>query len=330
MSAKQNNLKLGLFTLFGIGLVLIGVLAFGTWSNLEKKTFFETYVSGDVSGLSVGSAVEFRGVRVGKVSHIGFSWNEYHDSQPGSVVVVFEMKDDAFVGPLGSGWREQLQTAIARGLRARLKSQGVTGTCIVSLEYLDPEEYPPAKISWTPTHTYIPSAPGLLGDLLVSMQTVLHQVNRLHLTSLNQMAETDLKSVGRVLERVERVDLEGLSTNANGLLQQARGTTVKLDRFIDDTDDTVKKLQLEKLSRDADTLVEQLQDTVTKLQPGLTNLDLAALNETFASLNQTLAKARQAIQNIDDVIGELKQYPSGFIFGQPPPRLKEVQPANKQ
>jgi hypothetical protein len=162
----------------------------------------------------------------------------------------------------------------------------------------------------------------LLGDLLVSLQRVLHEVNRLHLTSLDQVAETDLKSVGHVLDRVNKVDLEGLSTNADALLLQLHGSIAKLDSLIDDTDDTVKKLQLEKLTRDADALVKQLQDTVGKLEPGLTSVD-------FDSLNQTLTKARQAIQNMNDVLDELKQYPSGFIFGQPPPRLKEVQPANK-
>jgi len=44
-----------------------------------------------VSGLSVGSAVELRGVRVGKVTSIGFSWNDYQDASPGYVVVVFEI-----------------------------------------------------------------------------------------------------------------------------------------------------------------------------------------------------------------------------------------------
>jgi ABC-type transporter Mla subunit MlaD len=66
MSAKTNNFKLGLFTLFGLGLLVTGILAFGTWSNFEKKSLFETYVPGDVSGLSVGSAVEFRGVEWAK------------------------------------------------------------------------------------------------------------------------------------------------------------------------------------------------------------------------------------------------------------------------
>jgi ABC-type transporter Mla subunit MlaD len=322
MSAKTNNFKLGLFTLVGIGLLVTGVLAFGTWSSFEKKSLFETYVPGDVSGLSVGSAVEFRGVRVGKVTHIGFSWNEYQDTQPGCVVVVFEIKDDVFVTPLGNAWREQLQAAIDRGLRARLKAQGVTGTCIVSLEYLDPVENPVMKFSWTPERTFIPSAPGLFGDLLVSLQRVLHRLDRVDITALDQMAQTDLTGVDHVLKKVERVDFESFSTNATALLQQLRGSTAKLDSFIDDTDGTLKKLQLEKLARDADALVEQLNDTINKLEPGLTSVD-------FDSLNQTLARARQAIQNIDDVLSELKEDPSGFIFGRPPPRLKEVQPPNK-
>jgi ABC-type transporter Mla subunit MlaD len=322
MSANTSNLKLGLFTLVGLGLLMTGILAFGTWSAVEKKSLFETYVPGDVSGLSVGSAVEFRGVKVGKVTHIGFSWNEYQAGEPGWVVVVFEMNDGVFPGPPGNGWNGQLQAAINHGLRARLKSQGVTGTCIVSLEYLDPVENPPMPAPWIPTHIYIPSAPGLLGDLLVSLQTVLHRVERLDVTALNQLASTDLKSLGRVLGRVEQVDLENLSTNAAALLVELRQSNVKIKNLIDDTDDTVKKLQLEKLTKDADALVEQLRDTIGKLEPGLTSVD-------FDSLNQTLAKARQAIQNINDVLSELKEYPSGFIFGEPPPRLKELQPANQ-
>jgi ABC-type transporter Mla subunit MlaD len=329
MSAKTNNFKLGLFTLVGIGLFVIGILAFGTWTAVEKKTMFETYVPDDVSGLSIGSAVEYRGVRVGKVTTIGFSWSQYEDTQPGFVVVVFEIKDSLFSARPGKGWHEQLQSAIDHGLRARLKSQGVTGTCIVSLEYLDPAEYPAAKVSWTPTNTYIPSAPALLGDLLVSLQRVLHKVNRLDVTTLDQLAETDLKSVGRVLDKVERLDLEALSTNATALLQQIRGSTAKLDTFIDDTDVAVKKLPLEKLTHDADDLVRQLQDTIGRLEPGLASIDFDSLNQSLASLNQTLAKARQALQNMNDVLDELKKYPSGFIFGQPPPRLKEVQPNNK-
>jgi len=329
MSVKTNNFKLGLFTLFGIGLLVTGVLAFGTWSSLEKKSLFETYVPGDVSGLSVGSAVEFRGVKVGKVTHIGFSWTEYQDGQPGSVVVVFEVKDDAFVTPLGSGWREQLQAAVDRGLRARLKAQGVTGTCIVSLEYMDPAENPAMKVPWTPRQTYIPSAPGLFGDLLVSLQTALHRLNKLDVTALAQLGEKDLKSVGRVLDQVEKVDLQGLSTNANALLVQFKGSTTKIDGLIDDADGTVKKLQLDKLTRDADALIAQLNDTINKLEPGLTNIDFDSLNQTLIKTRQVLQTVGQLLKNAEEVLNNLKQYPAGFIFGEPPPHLKAVQPTKK-
>src|SRR5208283_5078700 len=115
----------------------------GAWSNFEKGSLYETYVASDVSGLSVGSTVELRGVRVGKVTRIGFSWNEYQESSPDYVVVVFEMNDN--ISPLrpGKARDEKLQSAVKRGLRARLKAQGVTGVSILSLEYVNPTENPP-------------------------------------------------------------------------------------------------------------------------------------------------------------------------------------------
>ena len=85
----------------------------------------------------------------------------------------------------------------------------------------------------------------------------------------------------------------------------------------------MKKMQLEKLTGDADAVISQLHETISSLQPGLANVD-------FDSLNQTLANARRTMHDLDDVLLELKQYPSGFIFGQPPAPVKEVQPsANK-
>ncbi len=323
MSAKINNFKIGLFTFIGTGLVVTGLLVFGVWSNLKKSSTFETYVTTDVSGLSVGSAVELRGVRVGKVTSIGFSWNEYQDASPGYVVVVFEMNDDVSILPSGQERSKRLQAAIDHGLRARPKAQGVTGTCIVSLEFLNPAENPPLQVPWTPRHTYIPSAPGLLGDLLDSMREALHKLDRVDVAALNELAVTDLKSVGRILGHIERIDLESLGTNATALLTEARSSNAKLQSFLDHTDDTIAKMKLEKLAHDADGLIGQLQDTVGSLQPGLANLH-------FDALNQTLDNASRTLHEADGVLFELKQYPSGFILGKPPVPVKNVQPPAKQ
>jgi paraquat-inducible protein B len=286
MSTNANHFKLGLFTLCGLAILIAGILAFGARGYFEPTSVFETYVEGDVTGLAVGSAVELRGVQVGKVRRISFSWSEYQETTPSYVVVEFEMRDDVTPLPPGEARSEMLESAVKRGLRARLKSQGVTGTSILSLEYLSPDENPPVQVPWTPKHTYIPAAPGQLGELLASIEKTLRNVEQLNFSNINELVQGDLKSAGQVLDKVKQVDFGGLGTNANSLLIESR-------------------------------------TTVAQLQPALANID-------FNALNQTLANAQRTVHDLDDVLAELKNYPSGFLFGSPPPPVKDVQsPAKK-
>ena len=310
MNKLTNNFKLGLFTLGGLALLVAGILAFGARSYFVPTSVFETYVAGDVTGLAVGSPVELRGVRVGKVRNIDFSWNEYGEAQPSYVVVEFEMRND--VTPLrpGAARSEMLQSAISRGLRARLKGQGITGTSLLSLEYLNPAENPPA-------------APGLLSELLASIERSLRNVERLDFGALNQLLQSDLKSAGEVLDRAKQVEFGTLSTNANSLLTELRGSNTKLQSFIVNADETVRRMKLEKVARDLDGLLGDLRETVAGLKPGLTNID-------FDALNQTLGNAHRTLGDLDDVLLELKQYPSGFLFGNPPSHVKELQPTARK
>jgi len=322
MSKATNKFKLGLFTLVGLAILIAGVLAFGARSYFEPTSLFETYVAGDVTGLAVGSAVELRGVNVGQVKRISFSWSEYQETTPSYIVVEFEMRNDVSPLPPGKARSEMLHSAVQRGLRARLKSQGITGTSILSLEYLNPTNNPPAQVPWTPRHIYIPAAPGQFSELLASIDKSLHNVERLDFASINQLVQGDLKSVGQVLDKVTQVDFGNLSTNANALLTELRGSNTKLKSFIEDTDDAMKKIRLEKLSQDLDGLVGQLRDTVARIQPGLANID-------FDEVNRTMANARRTLHDLDDVLAELKNYPSGFFLGAPPSPVKEVQPPAK-
>jgi len=322
MSTPTNNFKLGVFTLCGLLIFIVAILAFGARSYLKPSSMFETYVQGDVTGLAVGSLVELRGVRVGKVTKINFSWVEYTNTDPSYIVVVFEMRDDIAPVPPGSERTEMLNLAIKHGLRARLKNQGVTGNSILSIEYVDPDRNPIPAIPWAPANTYIPAAPGQFVELLASLGNSLHSLEQLDFSNINRLVQYDLKSAGKVLDKVGQVDFNGISTNANTLLAALRENSGELKTLVNDTDDTVKKMKLEKLSADVDGLVDQLQSTVAGLQPGLANVD-------FDALNQTLANARRTLNDMDAVLSQLKQYPSGFIFGRPPAPMKNVQPSDK-
>jgi ABC-type transporter Mla subunit MlaD len=275
-----------------------------------------------VPGLAVGSPVELRGVRVGKVRKINFSWNEYGETDPSYVVVEFDMRDDVTPIPPGEQRRQMLEFAIKRGLRARLKSQGITGTSLLSLEYLNPTNNPPTQVPWTPKHVYIPAAPGQLGELLASIEKSLHNFERLDFGVLGQLLQSDLKSAGDVLDRAKQADFGALSTNANSLLTELRGSNTKFRSLIVNADGTVKRMKLEKLAQDLDNLIGTLQGTIEAIKPGLANIN-------FDALNQTLANAHRTLDNVNEVLDELKQYPSGFLFGNPPSPVKEIQPSKK-
>src|ERR1044071_6966870 len=132
MSAKPNHLKIGVFILLAVGLLVAGLLAFGARSYFSPKTRFETAVEGDVAGLSVGSSVQLRGVPIGHVTRITFAWHAYPGTKTRMLIVEFEVDDDLMPWPPGD-LKTVMQNAIDRGLRAVVKSQGVTGISILSI-----------------------------------------------------------------------------------------------------------------------------------------------------------------------------------------------------
>ena len=69
--------------------------------------------------------------------------------------------------------------------------------------------------------------------------------------------------------------------------------------FIENSDDTVKRMKLYKLTGDLDGLVGLLQDTTAKLEPGLANIDFDALNQTRWSM-EVLRKRHVEITGTSD------------------------------
>ena len=78
-STKANYARIGFFVVL-TAVLAVGVLVFLGGIGGNKYEFLcETYFSYPVSGLEVGSAVNFRGVKVGVVKHISFIATEYED-----------------------------------------------------------------------------------------------------------------------------------------------------------------------------------------------------------------------------------------------------------
>src|SRR5262247_3891249 len=127
MSEKASQLRIGIFVLVGIAILLAALFLFGIRSAFEPTYTLESYFPDNVDGLSVGSVVKLNGVAVGKVTEIGFSWNLYEVTQPAVVVVRFSVKQNISPEMFKKDFDDALALVVARGLRAALQGQGITG-----------------------------------------------------------------------------------------------------------------------------------------------------------------------------------------------------------
>ncbi|HVZ36248.1 MAG TPA: MlaD family protein, partial [Polyangiaceae bacterium] len=123
MTAPTNHWKLGLFV---VGAALVGLATIGLFAGraLRKDTVrYTSYFDEAVGGLSEGSSVSYRGVKIGKVSQINIAPDHRH----------VEIKYDLGVDELkrlglakGSGRKTAIQ--VPPDLRVQVGSSGLTGS----------------------------------------------------------------------------------------------------------------------------------------------------------------------------------------------------------
>ncbi len=318
MNRKPNDFKLGLFVLCGVAILLAALFLFGASKFFEGKTVEETYVKESVEGLKAGAPVLLRGVPVGQVTRINFSWNVYHVPEPRYVVVEFEVGNKVALVPPGPGYEKRVRDEVARGLRARVKSQGLAGATILSLEYVsDPRQNPPLPVPWKPGHIYIPSAPGQFSQIIASLDKISGKLQQVDFPAIGAQVERDLVTAEGMLQHFDQADVAGLSTNLNALLSDLRGVSARLREFVGQSN-ALAGANLPQISGEADKLLAGLRTTTGKMDRVLGNLDEGSLNESLENI-------RHASQELEEAVHKIKEYPAGALLGKPPPPASSVE-----
>lgn len=186
--ASDNHANYGRigFTVFLGALALAVTLIFIAGVGSQENEFLvETYYDHPVSGLSVGSAVNFRGVKIGEVREISFAGAVYDDclltSNDFQRVIIVMALDCRRLDVCSSYEADSVVRAfIASGIRATIASNAVTGMSRVELN-IPPNPLPPAELTWTPRHLQIPPQPSLMENLSLSLTRTLNTFNRMDL-----------------------------------------------------------------------------------------------------------------------------------------------------
>jgi ABC-type transporter Mla subunit MlaD len=350
MSLKANYFKLGLFVIGAIvaGAIVLVVIGSGRW--FVKKITVESYFNESVQGLDIGSKLKYRGVSIGEVKSIGFTYNKYQLDQPMSlraryVLVEAQLEPRLLGGRAGAGDLANTETAaqeVARGLRMRLAPQGITGTSYLEIDYVDPPP-PVLPIDWVPDNIYVPSTPSRLTSIVndvsdiaeklhkLDIEGVAQHLDQLLVTTNSRIDALDTKMITQRTERVltklektlDNIDSKKLSDEAGTLLAELRKSNAELNK-------TLANPALQKLPDDAAAVLARarvilddpnLTKTVANLSRTLARLD-RILGGGEADLARTIDNLRLITDNLRDLTEETKRYPASVLFGGPPPPLE--------
>jgi paraquat-inducible protein B len=352
MSQRANYFKLGLFV---IGAIVAGVLVLtiiGTGRFLQKRVTVETYFNESVQGLDIGSKLKYRGVEVGQVTRISFTYVKYEQDKPMGdrkryVLVEAQIQPRLVGGKAANDIASPESTAleVEKGLRIKLAPQGITGTSYLEVDYVDPANNPPVPIDWTPENIYIPSAPSTVGQLVNSasevmerlhrldVEGVINNLNKLLTTANDRVAALDTKSLQQRTERtlaklestLNEIAAKKLSDETIALLAELRQSNRDLQA-------TLSSPTFKKLPETADAALQKVRDLVgdPRIGSSIAHMErtLSRLDRIFgggeADLTTTIENLRRISDNLRDLTEDAKRYPSNVIFGAPPRPLERA------
>lgn len=296
--AKPKNAqyyRLGVFVLIGVASLIALVLIFGARNLFNKTMTIETYIKESVQGLDVGSAVRFRGVRIGQVSFIGLTGSLYEDNTPTAdrrqyVVVRMEIKP-----PNASDNVEYIDQMVSDGLRAQVRGQGITGVNYIELNFVrDPAKLATLPFSWKPDFPLVPSQPSPVNILLDNIEEALKHFNKLDL------AETQNK-------------IDTLLVNLNGMVAGNDGQNNGLNSSVTELNKLLGKINKATDNQELGTMVEQLTASIVVLRQTLTSMQ--------GDLSISADNVRQITDNVNDLSQKANQYPAWLILGDPPRKV---------
>jgi len=294
-NSNPNYFRLGVFVLGAIGVFIAVILIFGSGQLFKSSFQIETYLKQSVTGLDIGAAVRFRGVKIGQVSYIGLTGNIYEKDIPmierrEYVVVRMQIFADKLL-------LENVNEYIKDGLRARVKSMGITGVNYVELDFSGKQSiaaYPPLTYSWEPTFPVVPSLPNQADQIISGIEKIVASLGQADLEGTQKKFDALLNSLNVVMA--------GDGKNNQGIVKSVNDLNILLDRIAKVTD----KGELNTLMRELVATMISLRQTVSSVQ-----------GDTTASMENI----KLATEQLNEFTRIASQSPASLIWSEPPPKI---------
>lgn len=288
MNQQNKYFKLGLFVIVGVLLLVTAVVILGAGALFADYLIVETAVSESIQGLDVGAAVDFKGVKIGRVKRIRLAGDLYKAKTTEERLaigryVLIDMEISRTIFPEDdTSLDERITFAREHGLRVRMAQAGITGPSYLEVLYVDPVTFPEPKLPFTPKELYVPSTPSFVETITSGVERLALELREMKLAEITQNANgliTDMRT------SLSDLQLKKVGDNAIATLDQSRASVQRIRELLS--------------SPDTDRLLKDAAAAATGAKDTLQNPDL----KTFlADLPKISANLRQTTEQIDKLV----------------------------
>ena len=280
MSTAGRQTAVGAFVLGGVALAVAAFVLFGKLHIFSPVKHAAVVFQDSIAGLSVGSPVTFRGVRVGAVDSITIQLD--HKTNTAYIPVIIQLDSGRVRATRdGDSAPVDLRALIDQGLRAELNTQSfVTGQSEIDLDF------EPKTVA------------------------VLHP----DITDLTEIP-TQLSTIQKVKEQLSQLPLRELADNASATLQSLRALSEKLNEGLPPLVQSLKSSS-DRADDALATVSQAIKDLQGHFDGALADIDRLAvsgdrqLNQRGAELHSLLVASAQTANRATEALAQVKSLTS--------------------
>ncbi len=290
MSKQASRSLIGAFVVGAIALAVAGLVVFGSGKFFANTVKIVLFFEDSVKGLDVGAPVEFRGVRIGRVTDIILRFDAVDLSAVIPVIIEIDRNKITIVrGEWGRG-PTYLKRLVKKGLKAQLVQQSfVTGKLLVNLDAFP--DKPARLLGLDLGYPEIPTVPSRFAELSRELQNI----------NVEQLTQ----DLHRATESIERLTSSPELKEAIRSLHQAlkhfdKVTTESIERFVNSP---------------------EVKETISSFNQALKSLDKVAKDinvNTSPAVTNALDQIASLVRSLRTLADYLERHPESLIQGKKP------------
>ena len=322
MSKKLNPSAIGAFVIGATMLLVFGLMIFGRGNLFEQKVYYQIFFDKSVNGLSIGSPVMFRGIRIGQVTDIRLALKVMDENAaeknhwPIQVTIKLLPKSFSMAEPT-FGYNQLISTfnpaeskeemnnwlrnmVFNKGLRAQLQTQSMlTGLLHIEFDLFE-NEIATTEVKQDFERGIIPSRMSAFERLYLSL-------NQKDFSSNVENFHTAINVIGEFFQ----------SGKAETFVDNVVASSENLKQTTQDARDMLRTLRTHKKGEQDDSPVAQLCDLIAALHEIVGKVDtvmtdikqklpgmMENADSTLETLNTTSSKMAP---KLDAVIADVNQ-----------------------